>query len=77
MNLPNRLTLLRMVLVPFLVLFLLCDAIPFSYLWALLVFVAASLTDFFDGKIAVTGIWSPISASFWTPWRIKCWCSAL
>ena len=52
MNLPNRLTLLRMVLVPFLVLFLLCDAIPFSYLWALLVFVAASLTDFFDGKIA-------------------------
>ena len=52
MNLPNRLTLFRMVLVPFLVLFLLCDAIPFSYLWALLVFVAASLTDFFDGKIA-------------------------
>ena len=52
MNLPNRLTLLRMVLVPFLVLFLLVDAIPFSYLWALLVFVAASFTDFLDGKIA-------------------------
>lgn len=52
MNLPNRLTLLRMVLVPFMVLFLLCDAIPLSYLWALLVFVAASLTDFLDGKIA-------------------------
>lgn len=52
MNLPNRLTLLRMVLVPFLVLFMLCKQIPYSDLFALLVFVIASITDFFDGKIA-------------------------
>lgn len=52
MNLPNRLTLLRMVLVPFLVLFMLCNQIPYSDLFALLVFIVASITDFFDGKIA-------------------------
>ena len=57
MNLPNRLTLLRMVLVPFLVLFLLCDAIPFSYLWALLVFVALPSPTFSTGRLPAAGIW--------------------
>lgn len=52
MNLPNRLTVLRMILVPFLVLFLLCGQIPFSMIWALHTFAAASITDYLDGKIA-------------------------
>lgn len=52
MNLPNKLTLLRIILVPLFVFFLLVNAIPFNYLWALLVFIGASITDFFDGYYA-------------------------
>ena len=52
MNTPNKLTLLRIVLVPFFILFLLADAIPLHSLWALIVFAVASFTDLLDGKIA-------------------------
>ena len=52
MNLPNKLTVMRVVMVPFFVAFMLIGAIPYNYLWALLVFAAASLTDMLDGKIA-------------------------
>lgn len=52
MNLPNRLTLLRVLLVPVFAVFVLYPQIPFHYLWAFLVFAAASLTDHYDGKIA-------------------------
>ena len=51
MNLPNKLTLVRCALTP---IFLACVIIefPFHYAVALLVFIVASLTDYFDGKIA-------------------------
>lgn len=52
MNLPNKLTLLRILLVPFFVAFLLIEQIPLSCLWALVMFIIASITDFFDGYIA-------------------------
>lgn len=52
MNLPNKLTLLRVILVPFFVFFLLTDFMPFSKLAALVIFVAASVTDALDGHIA-------------------------
>lgn len=52
MNLPNKLTVLRIIMVPFFVMFLLVDAIPLHYLWALIFFSAASLTDCLDGHIA-------------------------
>lgn len=52
MNLPNKLTVLRIILVPFFVLFLLMDSIPYNYLWALIVFAVASITDCLDGNIA-------------------------
>ena len=52
MNLPNKLTLLRILLVPFFVAFLLIEQIPFSCLWALVMFIIASVTDFLDGYIA-------------------------
>ena len=52
MNTPNKLTVLRMILVPFFLLFLLVESIPFHGLWALIVFAAASITDALDGHIA-------------------------
>ncbi len=52
MNLPNKLTMLRLILVPFYVFFLLMPSIPHHYLVALIIFAAASYTDHLDGKIA-------------------------
>lgn len=52
MNLANKLTLMRVILVPFFVAFMLIEALPVNYLWALAVFAAASITDMLDGKIA-------------------------
>ena len=52
MNTPNKLTVLRIVLVPFFVAFLLLDQIPYHYLFAVVVFSAAAVTDAIDGKIA-------------------------
>ena len=48
MNLPNKLTLARMIAVPFFIAAFLLGAYPL----ALVLFVAASITDYFDGKIA-------------------------
>lgn len=52
MNLPNKLTLLRTVLVPVFLLFLFVKAIPLNFTFALIVFAAASVTDALDGHIA-------------------------
>ena len=52
MNLPNKLTVLRVILVPFFLLFVLCYEIPQHMIWALVVYVIASLTDWLDGKLA-------------------------
>ncbi|MEE0957522.1 MAG: CDP-diacylglycerol--glycerol-3-phosphate 3-phosphatidyltransferase [Ruminococcus sp.] len=51
MNLPNKLTLIRILLMPFMVAALLIP-FPLHNLAALAFFTAASLTDLFDGKIA-------------------------
>ena len=52
MNTPNKLTLLRIILVPFFVAALLITALPHNFLIAGLIFAAASLTDMFDGRLA-------------------------
>jgi CDP-diacylglycerol--glycerol-3-phosphate 3-phosphatidyltransferase len=53
MNLPNKLTLFRVVLIPFFVLFLLINpASQALRIIADIIFVVASLTDMLDGKIA-------------------------
>lgn len=52
MNLPNKLTLFRIILIPFFVFFLLTDFVPFSRYISLGIFGIASLTDLLDGKIA-------------------------
>ncbi len=53
MNLPNKLTILRVIMIPFFVIFMIFD-IPEGYSkWiALAIFIVASFTDMFDGKIA-------------------------
>lgn len=52
MNLPNRLTIIRALLVPVFLLFLLVPAIPMHYLWAAVIFSIASITDWLDGHLA-------------------------
>lgn len=53
MNLPNKLTILRMIMVPFFVLFMLVPIGGPANKWiALAIFVVASLTDTLDGYIA-------------------------
>ena len=53
MNLPNKLTVLRVIMVPFFVFFMLTDVGGAVNKWiALVIFCVASLTDMLDGKIA-------------------------
>jgi len=53
MNLPNKLTIFRVILIPFFVIFLLLDASNQTYRYiADAIFIIASLTDMLDGKIA-------------------------
>ena len=53
MNLPNKLTMLRVILIPFFIFFLLTDMCGQSGAWiALAIFCVASFTDFLDGQIA-------------------------
>ena len=51
MNLPNTLSLVRIFLVPFLVIFLIANAQPRNYP-AAVIFLAAVFTDWLDGRIA-------------------------
>lgn len=56
MNLPNKLTIFRIILIPFLLIFILFDFIPLDiqirrYI-ATLIFIVASATDALDGHIA-------------------------
>ena len=53
MNLPNKLTMLRIILVPF---FIIAMALPTEWTWTLWtafgIFVVAAITDFLDGQIS-------------------------
>ncbi|MBQ2712702.1 MAG: CDP-diacylglycerol--glycerol-3-phosphate 3-phosphatidyltransferase [Clostridia bacterium] len=52
MNLPNKITLARIMLIPIMVAVFYIDAIPYAPLWAAGIFAIASFTDFLDGYIA-------------------------
>lgn len=52
MNLPNKLTLLRLILIPFFITAFYLGFFAGRYFVALGIFVVASLTDFLDGYIA-------------------------
>ena len=75
MNLPNKLTLTRILLVPVFMIFASLTGLsgiadgsfqPTYYLIAGIVFAAASFTDFLDGHLART------SASLPTRWPTNC-----
>ncbi len=51
MNLPNKLTIIRIILTPLFLLVFLSD-LPHNFLLGLIVFSIAAFTDFLDGKIA-------------------------
>ncbi len=52
MNLPNKLTILRICLIPFFIFFLLVNCTIHRFLIANLIFLLAAFTDHLDGKIA-------------------------
>lgn len=52
MNLPNKLTIFRVILIPFFIIFLLIPITSYDKWIALAIFIVASLTDLLDGKIA-------------------------
>jgi CDP-diacylglycerol--glycerol-3-phosphate 3-phosphatidyltransferase len=52
MNLPNKLTIIRVLFIPFFMFFLMSDSIRYASMIALVIYVVASLTDTLDGYIA-------------------------
>ena len=52
MNLPSKLTIFRVILIPFFIIFLLIPITSYDKWIALAIFIVASLTDLLDGKIA-------------------------
>ena len=52
MNVPNRLTILRVAMIPLFVVFMLWQSFPYSDYIAAVLFIGACITDFFDGYIA-------------------------
>jgi CDP-diacylglycerol--glycerol-3-phosphate 3-phosphatidyltransferase len=52
MNLPNKITMFRVFLIPFFVFFMLWEGVAYHNLIAAAIFIVASLTDMLDGKIA-------------------------
>lgn len=51
-NIPNKLTMIRVILIPFFIVFMLWDAVPYGEYIAAAVFILACITDFFDGYLA-------------------------
>ncbi|MEG1751587.1 MAG: CDP-diacylglycerol--glycerol-3-phosphate 3-phosphatidyltransferase [Clostridia bacterium] len=52
MNTPNKITLVRIFMIPIIVFFYLANFIPFGKIIALVLFIIASATDFLDGYLA-------------------------
>ena len=52
MNLPNKITLSRIFLIPIFGVIFFLDMIPYNYFISALIFIIASCTDFIDGHIA-------------------------
>ncbi|MBC5647213.1 CDP-diacylglycerol--glycerol-3-phosphate 3-phosphatidyltransferase [Christensenella tenuis] len=67
-NVPNILTLIRMILIPFFVLFYFTD-LPHWNIWSAIIFIVAAVTDWLDGYLARKNnqvsnfgkLWDPIA----------------
>ena len=64
MNLANKLTILRVVMIPAFLLVLFLAPEPMNRYIAVIIFIVASLTD---------TTWFPTSGNLWTPLRTSCW----
>ena len=63
MNLPNKLTVVRLIIIPFFLLLMVIPlgwgeisflgaTVPVAQFWATILFIAATITDNLDGRIA-------------------------
>lgn len=52
LNTPNKLTIARMIIAPLFLAVLLWDSLPHRFLLSMIIFIAASVTDAIDGKMA-------------------------
>ncbi len=52
MNLPNKLTILRLIMIPLFVAVFYLTVIPYNYIISAVIFLLAAFTDFLDGYIA-------------------------
>ena len=52
MNLPNKISLTRICMIPIFVVFFFLDIVPFHFGIAAIIFAVAACTDFVDGYIA-------------------------
>ncbi|MBO5067115.1 MAG: CDP-alcohol phosphatidyltransferase family protein, partial [Clostridia bacterium] len=52
MNLPNKLTIIRIILIPIFVAVFYIPQIPYNYVISAFIFALAAFTDFLDGHIA-------------------------
>lgn len=52
LNTPNKLTIARMIIAPVFLAVIMKESLPHKFLWAMLIFMVASVTDAVDGKLA-------------------------
>lgn len=52
LNLPNKLTIFRMIITPFFLAVIISESIPHHFIYGAVLFGIGSLTDFIDGRIA-------------------------
>lgn len=52
MNLPNKITIFRVCMIPFFLIFMLSEGIPYGNIIAAIIFVIAALSDLLDGYLA-------------------------
>lgn len=78
MNLPNKITLLRVCMIPVFLVFMLNEGIPYNNYIAAVIFIVAALSDALDGYIARKNNWVTNFGKFADPLADKLLvCSAL
>lgn len=75
MNLPNKLTTFRVILIPFFVFFMLAPNMTgINHYIAAAIFIVASLTDLLDVKLQESTILSQTLESLWIRLQTSFWC---